>query len=158
MNLQITEVNEDDLENILALQRRCYQSEALLYNNLNIPPLQQNLNQLTTEFIQSTVILKIVIESQIVGSVRAFSENGSCFIGRLIVDPDFQNRGIGYALMNAIEDCFKDCDRYELFTGHRSEKNLYLYRKLGYRIFKEQKIDDGLILVFLEKKVSKSQK
>lgn len=151
MNLQITEAKEADLENILALQKRCYQSEALLYDNFNIPPLQQNLEELRTTVIESTVILKAVIERQIVGSVRAFSESGSCFIGRLIVAPDFQNRGIGNALMSAIEHYFERCNRYELFTGHQSEKNLYLYKKLGYEIFKKQKVDDSLTLVFLEK-------
>jgi hypothetical protein len=27
-------------------------------------------------------------------------------------------------------------DRYELFTGHKSARNLYSYQKLGYREFK----------------------
>jgi hypothetical protein len=42
-------------------------------------------------------------------------------------------------------------DRYELFTGHRSARNLYLYRKLGYREFKRIPVNESIILVFLEK-------
>ncbi|MEL6720027.1 MAG: GNAT family N-acetyltransferase, partial [Bacteroidota bacterium] len=74
-----------------------------------------------------------------------------CYIGRLIVHPTFQNLGIGYSLVNAIEQHFKHCKKYELFTGHKSEKNLYLYNKLGYKSIREQQVDDGLTLVFLEK-------
>lgn len=40
--------------------------------------------------------------------------------------------------MMAIEDVFKDYDRYEIFTGHRSKKNLYLYKKRDYKEFKNE--------------------
>ena len=53
--------------------------------------------------------------------------------------------------MQAIEVHLKMADRYELFTGHRSARNLYLYRKLGYREFKRLPVNDSIILVFLEK-------
>jgi hypothetical protein len=53
--------------------------------------------------------------------------------------------------MNSIENCFKGCKRYELFTGKKSVKNIYLYNKLGYRIFKEEKISEKLTFVYLEK-------
>jgi hypothetical protein len=53
--------------------------------------------------------------------------------------------------MAVVEKCFKGV-RYELFTGHLSEKNLALYEKLGYKRFREEKINDGLRFVYLEKK------
>ncbi len=68
-----------------------------------------------------------------------------------MVKPDSQNKGIGTKLMQAIEEYFKMADRYELFTGHRSARNLYLYRKLGYREFKRVTVNDWITLVFLEK-------
>jgi GNAT superfamily N-acetyltransferase len=75
----------------------------------------------------------------------------TCFIGRLIVHPDFQNRGIGTRLLNEIEQTFSQAKRFELFTGDKSERNLYLYQKQGYRPFKTEMISDDLRLVFLEK-------
>lgn len=56
--------------------------------------------------------------------------------------------------MNSIENYFMGCERYELFTGQKSVKNLYLYKKLGYKVFKEEKISEKLALVYLEKKVT----
>lgn len=88
----------------------------------------------------------------IVGSVRAQIKEGTCFIGRLLVHPNFQNQGIGTALMREMEKRFPQAERFELFTGHRSEKNLYLYGKLGYRELRREKVNDRLDLVYLEKK------
>ena len=106
-----------------------------------------------TEAIKSelTKILKVVEDRNIVGSVRAFEKEGTCHIGRLIIRPDYQNKGIGKKLMGAIEKCFEGV-RYELFTGHISEKNLPFYEKLGYKRYKTEKVTDGLQFVYLEKK------
>ena len=41
--------------------------------------------------------------------------------------------------------------RAYLEKGHRSARNLYLYRKLGYREFKRVPANDWIVLVFLEK-------
>jgi hypothetical protein len=55
--------------------------------------------------------------------------------------------------MNEIEKNFSTCHRFELFTGDRSERNLYLYQKLGYKIFKTANLTDQTTIVYLEKKI-----
>ncbi|AUG57600.1 GNAT family N-acetyltransferase [Acetivibrio saccincola] len=142
-----------DLEEILALQKLAYLSEAEICNDFSIPPLLQTIEDIKSEYAYKT-FLKAVDSGKIIGSVRANLQDGTCYIGKLIVHPDFQNRGIGTALMNSIENCFKGCKRYDLFTGKKSVKNIYLYNKLGYRIFKEEKISEKLTLVSLEKIVA----
>ena len=139
-----------DAEEILALQKLAYLSEAAIYDEYSIPPLTQSLEETQAEF-GNRLILKATIEGRIIGSVRAHLEAGTCFVGKLIVHPDFQNRGIGSQLLHEIERCFPAAERYELFTGHKSERNLYLYQKLGYKPFRSQKITGRLTLVFLEK-------
>jgi GNAT superfamily N-acetyltransferase len=139
-----------DAGEILALQKLAYQSEAAIYDDHTIPPLTQTLEEIRADF-EKRVFLKVSIEGKIVGSVRAHAWEGTCFVGRLIVHTDFQNRGIGTRLMKEIEAMFKDTERFELFTGGGSEKNLYLYQKLGYEIFKSEELTDKVSLVFLEK-------
>jgi hypothetical protein len=63
--------------------------------------------------------------------------------------------GFGKQLMLAIEAVFSNALRFELFTGFKSEKNLYLYQKLGYKVFKEEKVSDRVGLRYLEKVVDK---
>ena len=132
------------------MQIHAYLSEAEIYNDYSIPPLIQTLKEIREEFSQQ-VFLNAIEEGEIVGSVRAYLEKGTAYIGRLTVKSDFQNKGVGTKLMQAIEEHFRMADRYELFTGHRSARNLYLYRKLGYRPSSIQVVNDLIILVFLEK-------
>ncbi|NLK87906.1 MAG: GNAT family N-acetyltransferase [Clostridiaceae bacterium] len=139
-----------DLGEILALQKLAYISEAEIYNDYSIPPLLQTIEDIKSEYAGKS-FLKAVDSGRIVGSVRACVQNDTCYIGRLIVHPDYQNKGIGTALMNGIEEQFQGCKRYELFTGKNSVKNIYLYEKLGYRIFKEEEISKKLSFVYLEK-------
>jgi GNAT superfamily N-acetyltransferase/NAD-dependent dihydropyrimidine dehydrogenase PreA subunit len=138
-----------DLDEILNLQKLAYQSEAAIYNDFAISPLTQTLEELLEE-AKRLIILKVIEDRKIVGSVRAFEKDGTCYIGRLIVHHDYQNRGIGKKLMNAVEKCFEGC-RFELFTGHLSEKNLALYEKLGYNRFKVENITDDLQFIYMEK-------
>ncbi|HEX9061145.1 MAG TPA: GNAT family N-acetyltransferase, partial [Clostridia bacterium] len=138
-----------DLEEILDLQKLAYMSEAEVCGDYKIPPLIQNLSELIDEYNKS-IVLKVMEDRKIVGSVRAFERDGTCYIGRLIVHPDYQNRGIGKKLLQSIEKCYKGL-RYELFTGHKSEKNLSFYEKLGYKRFRTEPVNDKLQLVYLEK-------
>ena len=90
-------------------------------------------------------------DNRIIGSVRICLVRGTCHIGKLIVHPNHQNMGIGKKLLHAVEKQFPDAKRYELFTGQKSKKNLYIYEKSGYRVFKNKKLSEKLSLVFLEK-------
>ncbi len=140
----------EDAEEILSQQKLAYQSQARLYNDYRLPPLVQTLEEIKLDF-EKQIILKAVIGVQLVGSVRAFTDGDTCYVGRLFVHPEHQNKGIGMAMMQEIETVFHEAKRYELFTGHKSEKSKSLYHKLGYRIIKTERITDALSLVTMEK-------
>ena len=88
----------------------------------------------------------------IIGSVRAREEGDTLHIGKLMVLPEKQGRGIGTQLLVAIE---KSCPkpRYELFTSNISIRNLKLYEGLGYRRFREEQVTPELKFVYMEKTV-----
>jgi GNAT superfamily N-acetyltransferase len=141
----------DDAEEILALQKLAYESEARLYNDWTLPPLTETLASLLDEFAAS-VFLKAMEGDRLVGSVRAHQSEGLCQIGRLIVQPQCQGRGVGTMLMRHIESAFPQARVFELFTGSRSEGNLRLYERLGYRRACEKVLSPAVTLVFLEKR------
>ena len=146
-----------DAAEILALQKLAYQSEAAIYGDLTMPPLTQTLDQMRADLERQTC-LKATMDGCIVGSVRAHLREGTCYVGRLIVHPGVQNQGIGTRLMAEIERSFSAAARFELFTGHRSERNLYLYHKLGYRPCKQERVSEALTLIYLEKNQSAQQR
>ena len=148
--MSIEQATIDDVGEILALQKLAYVSEAEIYDDFTIQPLHQTLEEIEAEFADQC-FLKFCADGRIAGSVRAYASKGTCFIGKLVVHPECRNQGIGTRLLEEIENAFDQVERYELFTGHRSEKNLHLYRKHGYKIFKRQRLTEDLTLVYMEK-------
>lgn len=148
--MRIEKADIQDAEDILALQKLAYSSEAELYNDFTIPPLIQTLAELQSE-LQTWVCLKAIVDAQIRGSVRAVNKAGTCYIGKLMVHPEFQGRGIGSKLLSQIEICCAVSKHFELFTGDKSERNIYLYQKAGYKVFKTETVSAGLQLVYLAK-------
>lgn len=155
MSVTISAATEGDAEKILKLQYLCYQAEAELYGDYGIEPLTQTLDALRAELAQGTVLVARLGE-EIVGSVRGMMDTDSTArIGKLIVHPRLQRHGLGGRLLRAIEERLaaeKEAKRYRLFTGHRSEVNLRLYRKLGYeQVGTVEQVTRRLSLVHLEK-------
>ena len=80
-----------DAAEILALQKKCYLQEAAIYEDYTLPPLLQTLPSIRADF-EHQIFLKITKDTQIIGSVRGRRQKDTCYIGRLIVALDFQNK------------------------------------------------------------------
>lgn len=150
-SILVTDATDADAEAILALQRTAYQREAVLHDDFSIPPLTDTLQDITEAFA-SHLFLKATLGDRLIGSVRASCDAGTCYIGRLIVHPDFQRRGTGSRLLREIELRFEDAQRFELFTGHKSHDNLRFYRTRGYAEIGRRAVSERVTLVYLEKK------
>ncbi len=154
-DVQIGSARVEEAEQILKLQRLSYQTEATLYDDWTLPPLTQTLRELLGHYDYHTILVAR-LGDEVIGSVRARLEDGTCHVGRLVVHPRLQRRGLGTRLMREIEASFPEAERFELFTGHLSEGNLRLYRSLGYEEFREESVSPALRLVYLEKQGGRS--
>ena len=150
--MKISKAKYNDLETILELQYIAYESEAIRYNDFSIPPLKQTLNQLIEE-AENSIILKAIDNKNIIGSVRGKLDSVICKVGRLIVHPDFQHRGIGSQLLIEIEHYFSRVKIFELFTGSDSENNIRLYKKFGYVESKKESLNEEIDLIFFQKQM-----
>jgi anthranilate synthase/aminodeoxychorismate synthase-like glutamine amidotransferase len=148
-SIAIAEATVEDAEEILTLQKRAFRIEAERYDDYTLPPLTQTLEAIKADFTRQHV-LKATLKGEIIGSVRAHVEEGTCHVARLVVHPDYHGRGIGTRLMHALESAFEDAERFEIFTGDRSDPALHLYHKLGYAEFRRRDLDTHT-LVYLEK-------
>ncbi|MCL2145386.1 MAG: GNAT family N-acetyltransferase [Endomicrobia bacterium] len=148
--MKILKAENKDLPEIYKLQKEAYISEAEIHNNYSIQPLTQTLEEAEKEFDRGIVLKAVNEDGKITGSVRGFTDGGTLYIGKLMVHPDFQNKGIGKKLLSSIEELFPDL-RYELFTSTKSDKNLAVYTKSGYKEFKREYMPDGVDFVYMEK-------
>jgi ribosomal protein S18 acetylase RimI-like enzyme len=156
MNLELA--SEQDLDHILDLQRKAFHGQALIYNDFTLPSLTQTIIDLKKEFKDRT-FYKVEENGMIIASVRCFINNQTLYVEKLIVDPDFQNRGIGTAIMHDIENRYSAVvSRYELSTGHKSSRNLHLYKKLGYKEMRQKPLNASCNLIVLGKIVDKKGK
>ncbi len=149
MSIGIYKAGLEDLQEILQLQYLSYQSEAALFGSRDIPPLKQTLDEVIAEY-NNGIVLKMTDDDVIVGSIRAKERNGTVYIGKLMVHPDYRRNGYGTKLLTEIEKYFPD-KRYELFTSTRSTDNIRLYRNLGYKMFDRKAVTDELQFVYMEK-------
>ncbi|MEU5086753.1 GNAT family N-acetyltransferase [Streptomyces sp. NPDC021356] len=154
MSVTISAATEQDAEQIFKLQYLCFQSEAALYGNYRIDPLVQSLDSLRREVAADCVHVARLGE-EVVGSVRgSTTEEGAASIGKLCVHPRLQGHGIGARLLRAVEAALAEergATRFRLHTGHRSEGNLRLYRRVGYRTVGTFDSPDGVPMILLEK-------
>jgi len=150
--MKISPADRYDLHKILELQKIAFLQEARLYNNFDIQPLNQTMEEIESEFKTKT-ILKAEVSSRIVGSVRANISENDCWVNKLMVHPDYQGQGIGKALLQEIEKYFPQIKKFKLGTGAKSKYNIRLYEKAGYRVVKYDKFHDGVEAVFMEKTI-----
>ncbi|GAB1817528.1 GNAT family N-acetyltransferase [Herbidospora sp. RD11066] len=158
----IERAGSSDAGEILTLQRAAYVSEAQLYGDPFIAPLVESLEQLR-KAIESGILLKAVDGGRIVGAVRGVvadltpgTSNGrACVVGRLVVAPDRQGEGIGTALLEALHERvteeYSDVRAFDLFTGHLSDANLRLYKRLGYGETRRERVQDHLTMVHMRR-------
>lgn len=147
----IGRVEERDLHAVLSLQKAAFMEVAKQMDNYGIPPLLQTIQDVRNDFDTCIILKYTSSENQLVGSIRGNVYGGnSCHIGKLVVHPDFQNQGVGKALMYEIEKYFTSCRKFTLFTGEETPNTLYLYTKVGYHVVYKKKID-GINLIYMEK-------
>ena len=156
-SVTISAATEHDAEHILKLQYLSYQSEAELYGDYSLEPLTQSLDELRAELAGGRVLVARLGE-EIVGSVRGTVDaDGTARLAHLIVHPRMRRHGLGGRLLREIEDLLRsdlEAKRYRLFTGHRSEGNLRLYRRYGYAPVATEQVSQRLSLIHLEKRAS----
>ncbi len=133
IDYQITIAAPSQADEILAVQKTSFMTEAIRYSDFNIHPLTQTTTQLLEEFHTATILVATT-GSAIIGTIRATSGDSVCHIKKLAVLPQYRHRGIGRHLVRAIEAQFPSVHSYQLFTGRDSAGNIAMYQSLGYTI------------------------
>ncbi len=133
-DVEVRLVQPSDAGELLTLQRACWVQEEQDNPDVEIPALLETLDDLRGWIVRDTVLVARSA-GRLVGAVRASLLDGAWEIGRLMVAPDLQGRGLGRMLLERIEAAAPpDATSYALFTGAGSLRNQRMYKKAGYRL------------------------
>ena len=150
---EIVPATRGDAGEILTLQRACWVQEALANDMLDIPALHESLADVEAS-VDEWACFVVRSEGRLVGAVRGRLEDGHWDIGRVMVAPDLQGRGLGRALLDHIQAAAPaEATSYVLFTGARSVENQRMYKKAGFSLRKDLPAPPGAVI--LTKKVSR---
>lgn len=130
--LRLTTAREEDMAELLVLQRCCWMQEALANDTLDLAPLHETLENLGAS-TSSWRVWCVRRHGRLIAAVRARTQGPAWLIGRLMVAPDQAGKGIGTWLLSYAEQHAPEpTTHYALFTGHRSTRNIDLYQRAGY--------------------------
>src|SRR6478752_3022443 len=134
LTLDLAPATRADAGELYTLTRACWLQELWANPGVPIPALEESLDDLVASLDTWTTIVARA-GGRLVGSCRGRAEGEVWDVGRVMVAPDLQGRGLGRFLLDLIEQAAPaDVTSYQLFTGAGSTANIAMYKKAGYRL------------------------
>jgi tRNA (guanine37-N1)-methyltransferase len=131
--LDIRPATRADAGELFTLTRACWLQELWANPGVPVPALEESLDVLVRSLDEWTTFVAR-IGGRLVGSCRGRLEGLVWDIGRVMVAPDLQGRGLGRHLLGMAEQAAPpEATSYQLFTGAGSAANLRIYTSAGYR-------------------------
>ena len=143
--LLITSATSEDAAVIRKIQLRAFAEEGRLSENLEIPPLMEAVESIEL-LIRTQTVLTAKDGNRIVGSARGIVEGSTCAIRGVLVEPSYQEQGIGAALLRAVELQHPDVERFELTTNTLVPGNVAFYERRGYKVDELTKYTEKIVL------------
>ncbi len=124
---------------------RAFAEEGRLCGNLAIPPLTETVDAIEV-LIRTQTVLVAKADGVIVGSAIGIRDGSVCTIRGVLVDPPWQGRGIGAALLSAVENLHQNVGRFELTTNTLVPGNVQFYERRGNRVHELTKYTETIVL------------
>lgn len=139
-----------DAGELYTLQRACWLQEMEANPGVEIPALRESLDDVRRGL--EGWVVRVVREpssGRLVGAVRGkVDSHGEWDIGRVMVAPDLQGRGLGRALLELVQELApREVETYVLFTGERSFDNQRMYKRAGFRLRPDRKAPPGAVVM-----------
>lgn len=146
-----------DAEILTEIQKRTFDDDSRRFAGLpgGGPPGYDSTGW-TLWAIKTGIYYKILagpFPSQIVGGVILFDMHRRHFnLGRIFVDPAWQDRGIGSQAIRFIEKTFPYVKRWSLDTPEWATRNHHFYERLGYVKVGEEPLEGANMRLYLYEK------
>jgi hypothetical protein len=129
--------SDDDIKEILLMQ------DSIQYfhcKNAIYPKDYYSLSETELkELLKSSLVLKLLYKKSIIAVAFASNTDSSCFINNIFVANNWQNQGYEEYMISIIEEEFRFCDQFNVYTGKEATFFHEIIEKSGYSF---QKVDD----------------
>jgi tRNA (guanine37-N1)-methyltransferase len=135
-DVEVRPATRADAGELFTLTRACWLQELWANPGVLIPALEESFEDAVRGLEEWTTFVALA-GGRIVGSTRgrAVGDGTVWDVGRVMVAPDLQGRGLGRLLLELIERAAPvEVATYELYTGAKSVDNIRMYKKAGYRL------------------------
>jgi len=135
-DVEVRPATRADAGELFTLTRACWLQELWANPGVLIPALEESFED-AVRGLEDWITFVAVAGGRIVGSTRgrAVGDGTVWDVGRVMVAPDLQGRGLGRHLLGLIEQAAPpEVTTYELHTGAQSVDNIRMYKKAGYRL------------------------
>ncbi|MGM1049202.1 MAG: GNAT family N-acetyltransferase [Bacillota bacterium] len=143
--LKLERAIKNDAQKLAEIQKASFDEESKHFNNNEIGgPIGYDSVNWQEEMMQNCEYFKILFNGEIIGGALILTESNQVHnLGRIFIDPKFQNQGIGMKVMKEIERFFPDSNKWWLDTPSWSVKNHHFYTKCG---FTKVRVDNDLYI------------
>ena len=131
--LEIRAAVPADVGELLTVQRAAFVTVQQENPEVGVTELTEGPDRIAS-WSQEGLTLVATSAGRLVGFARAKLREGRWRVARLAVVPDLQGRGIGGALLSAVESAAPaEADGFTVMAGAGSAATLRFYRRAGYR-------------------------
>lgn len=145
--VRIEKARPEDTDELTEIQTRTFQDD----NRLKPPgcssegPPGYDSVEWNAERIAETLYYKILLGERIVGGIIVFEMGPGWYeLGRIYIDPEVQDRGIGQRAIELMFDAFPQAERWTLGTPSWATRNRHVYEKMGFVKVRETAVDPHL--------------
>ena len=145
--IEVERATTKDAERLTQIQTRTFEDDNKrkpLGCSMEGPPGYNSVDW-NARWTSRTPYFKIVCDGQIVGGLIVFDlGEGRYELGRIYVDPDRQNQGIGQQAVAWMFQAFPGATRWTVGTPNWAKRNQCFYEKVGFVRVRETEVDPAL--------------
>ena len=133
---EIRNASEKDIDQILEITESAFVKYKELANTKFELPALKETREIIAEDIKNKLVLVAYINGKVVGSVRVAVDGELGYLSRFGVNPEYQNLGIGKALMNLVDINMKvmGVKQLQLHTAAKIKSLVCFYYGRGFYI------------------------
>ena len=161
MELVFKEMKEEDIPEQTKIMTRAFDddSQRHLGEEKGGPPGYDDGEFFRTWLLpyKESIGYKVLLNGkQIAGIIVWILPKGKNNLGTIFVDPEFQNKGIGYKMWQFIEKTYPNTRSWTLGTPSWAISNHHFYQKCGFTKIREEPMEEHSGTSFIYQKIMKT--